>query len=236
MTLTKVARKNVARKRAAKKIGRPRHQRGQAPQTRDRILRCAIREFSLQGYRGGRVQRIVNDARVTLRLIYHYFGGKEDLYLACLERVFVEIRRAEQELELRALPPLEGMRKLIDFTFDHLRSRADFIGLVRSENQLGSKGVLGRSRLVPSLTAPILVVIQDILERGCRQGVFRGDVDPVQFFVTLQALCSVHISNRTTLSTILTTDLGDAAWLEARRAHLHEVLLAYLRQPSRAHR
>jgi AcrR family transcriptional regulator len=216
-------------KKKNRRIGRPRHNGGEAPQTRERILRCAIREFAQQGFRGGRVERIVDDAKVNLRLIYHYFGGKEELYLACLERIFVEMRRAEQALELGALPPVEGMRKLIDFTFDHLSSHPEFIGLVRSENQLGLKGVLGRSRLVPSLTAPLLVVIEDLLERGRREGVFRKDVDAVQFFVTLQALGVVHLANRSTLSAILSTDLADPAWLKARRRHGHEVLFAYLR-------
>ena len=220
--------------RRAKRTGRPRHNGGEAPQTRERILRCAMREFAQQGFRGGRVERIVADAKVNLRLIYHYFGGKEGLYLACLERVFVDMRRAEQALELGALPPVEAMNKLIDFTFDHLAGHPEFVGLVRSENQLGSQGVLGRSRLVKSLTAPLLVVIEDVLARGAREGVFRKDVNAVQFFVTLQAVAIVHLANRSTLSEVLSTDLGDPAWLKARRQHGHEVLFAYLRPAARS--
>lgn len=225
----------MPKKAALRRTGRPRLNRGKAPRTRERILRCAIREFAQQGYRGGRVERIVDDAGVNLRLIYHYFGGKEELYLACLERVFVELRRAEHALELRALPPEEAMRKLIDFTFDHLSRHPEFIGMVRSENQLGSKGVLRRSRLVRTLTAPLLVIIEDLLERGRRDGVFRSHVDAVHFFITLQALATVHIANRTTLSAILDTDLADPAWLKTRRRHGHEVLFSYL-SPPRAQR
>ena len=162
----------MRKKAALRRTGRPRLDGGKAPQTRERILRCAIREFAQQGYRGGRVERIVDEAGVNLRLIYHYFGGKEELYLACLERVFVELRQAEHALELRALPPAEAMRKLIDFTFEHLSRHPEFIGMVRSENQLGDKGLLRRSRLVRTLTAPLLVIIEDLLERGRRDGVF----------------------------------------------------------------
>jgi TetR/AcrR family transcriptional regulator len=221
----------MPKKAVSRKIGLPRLHGGKAPQTRERILRCAIREFAQQGYRGGRVERIVDGAGVNLRLIYHYFGAKEALYLACLERVFVELRRAEHALELRTLPPEEAMRKLIDFTFDHLSRHPEFLGMVRSENQLGPKGVLSRSRLVRTLTAPLLVIIEDLLERGHREGLFRGGVDAVQFFITLQALLTLHISNRGTLSAILDTDLADPAWLKARRRHAHEVLFSYLRPP-----
>jgi len=210
------------------KVGRPRRKNGVAPRTRERILKAAIREFSRQGYRGGRVERIAKDARANLRMIYHYFGGKEGLYMASLERVYVEMRRAEQALELSALPPLEAMRTFIDFTFDYLSRHPEFIGLVMSENQIGA-GYLRRSRLVPSLTPPLLAVIEDLLERGRKERVLRNDVDPVQFFVTLHSICYLHIANRNTLSVIFHADLSDPTWLELRRRHVHDVLFAYLR-------
>jgi len=214
-----------------KKAGRPPRRKGVAPRTRERILKAAIRQFARQGYRGGRVERIAKDARVNLRMIYHYFACKEGLYVASLERVYVEMRRAEQELELSALAPFEAMRKFIDFTFDHLARHPEFIGLVISENQIGA-GYLRRSRLVPSLTPPLLAVIEDLLERGSKEQIFRVDVDPVQFFVTLHSMCYLHIANRNTLSVIFRADLSDPAWLAARRRHVHEVLFAYLRPPA----
>jgi TetR/AcrR family transcriptional regulator len=196
--------------------------------TRERILRAAIAEFSKQGYRGGRVQRIGRDSRANLRMIYHYFGGKEGLYIATLERVYVEMRRAEQQLELTALAPLKAMRRFIDFTFDHLAGHPEFIGLTLSENQHGAR-YLKRSQLVSSLTPPLLAVIRDILERGRREGVFRGDIDAVQLFVTLHSLCYLHLSHKSTLSVILHSDLTERKWLAERRRHVEDVLLAYLR-------
>lgn len=195
--------------------------------TRERILKAAVREFARQGYRGGRVQRIVKDARANPRMIYHYFGGKEGLYLASLERVYLDVRRAEQALELRALPPREGMRRFIDFTFDHFARHTEFIGLLVSENQLGARYVR-RSKLIPSLTPSLLAAIEDLLARGRRTRQFRNGVDPVQFFITLHALCYLHVSNRSTLSVMFQRDLADGAWLAARRRHVRDVLFAYL--------
>ncbi len=213
-----------------KKNGGSKRKVGTLP-TRERILRSAILEFSKQGYRGGRVQRIGRDSHANLRMIYHYFGGKEGLYIATLERVYVEMRRAEQQLELTALVPLEAMRRFIDFTFDHLAGHPEFIGLTLSENQQGAR-YLRRSELVSSLTPPLLAVIRDILERGRREGVFRGDVDAVQLFVTLHSLCYLHLSHKSTLSVILHSDLADDKWLAARRRHVEDVLFAYLRPPA----
>jgi TetR/AcrR family transcriptional regulator len=216
--------------RAGKKLrkGNGKARREGALPTRERILRAAIMEFSKQGYRGGRVERIGKDSRVNLRMIYHYFGGKEGLYVATLERVYVEMRRAEQQLELTALAPLEAMRRFIDFTFDHLAGHPEFIGLTLSENQHGAR-YLRRSELVSSLTPPLLAVIRDILERGRKDGVFRGDVDAVQLFVTLHSLCYLHLSHKSTLSVILHSDLADQEWIAARRRHVEDVLFSYLR-------
>jgi AcrR family transcriptional regulator len=211
-----------------KKVGRPPRKKGNAPGVRDAILKFAIREFAQQGYRGGRIERIASDARVNMRMIYYYFGGKEQLYLASLEQVYVDMRQAEQALELGSLSPTQAMDKLIDFTFDHLAHHPEFIGLVASENRLGA-AYLRRSRRVPRITAPFLEVIDDVLARGRDRGTFRRDVDALQFFITLHGLCYVHIANRATLSVIFRTNLSDPAWLAARRQHVRDVLLAYLR-------
>jgi TetR/AcrR family transcriptional regulator len=206
--------------------GRARMVPGTVP-TRERILRAAISEFAEQGYRGGRVERIAKQASANLRMIYHYFGGKEDLYVATLEHVFVEMRGADQQPELSKLPPVEAMQKFIGYTFDHLSSHREFVGLTLSENQLGAR-YLDRSKLVRSMTPSLLAVIRDLLERGRVARVFRSDVDPVQLFVTLQALCYLHIANRHTLSVIFEADLSAPKWLAERRQHVCDVLMAYL--------
>lgn len=226
-----MTRRETSGKLASTKADAARVNRRAPAPTRDRILKAAVKEFSRQGFRGGRVERIARDASANLRMIYHYFGDKEGLYLAGLEHVYLDVRRAERALELDQLAPEEGVRRFVEFTFDHFMHHPEFIGMLMSENQLGAK-YLRRSRLVPTLTPPLLAAIQDLLERGQRAKVFRGDVDPVQFFVTLHALCYLHGANRNTLSVIFQTDLSDPAWLAARRQHVLEVVFSYLVPPT----
>ena len=49
-------------------------------------------EFCARGYSGARTARIADRARCNIRMIYYYFGSKEALYIAALERVYGEIR------------------------------------------------------------------------------------------------------------------------------------------------
>jgi AcrR family transcriptional regulator len=48
--------------------------------TRARILAAAVQEFAAKGFAGARVARIARRARVNKRMLYHYFGNKDDLF------------------------------------------------------------------------------------------------------------------------------------------------------------
>jgi AcrR family transcriptional regulator len=54
--------------------------------SRERILKAAFREFAAQGLAGARVDRIARSAAINKRMLYHYFGGKEDLFREVLRR------------------------------------------------------------------------------------------------------------------------------------------------------
>ena len=43
--------------------------------------------------------------RTTKRMIYYYFGGKEQLFVAVLERAYTAIREAEREVDVDAPGP-----------------------------------------------------------------------------------------------------------------------------------
>src|SRR5437879_2231275 len=54
--------------------------------TRERILAAALKEFSTKGLAGARVDRIARRARINKRMLYHYFGHKDDLFREILRR------------------------------------------------------------------------------------------------------------------------------------------------------
>ena len=195
--------------------------------TKDRILAAAVQEFSENGFGGARIERIAGAAGANLRMLYHYFGNKEQLYLASLEAVYRDVREAEAKLRLSELAPNAGIRRLAHFTFDYFTSHPEFVGLLTSENLLHGSHVR-QSRIVPETALPLMDSIRDLLARGARERVFRGGIDVVQFFITLHAVCYLHVSNRHTLSSMLQRDLSDPKWLARRRAHVTDVLLRYL--------
>src|SRR3979490_3627602 len=98
--------------------------------SRARMLGAARIEFVSHGLSGGRVDRIAEQSGVNKNLIYHYFGSKDALYLAVLERIYADLRARQQDQDLRDLPPVEGMKRLVSNTLDHFVATPDLLRLV----------------------------------------------------------------------------------------------------------
>ena len=89
-----------------------------AGRTAKKILQAAAAEFSQKGLSGARVDTIAERARSNKRMLYHYFGNEEQLFLSVLEEAYAQIRAQENNLNLENLPPEEAVRKLVKFTFN----------------------------------------------------------------------------------------------------------------------
>ena len=169
--------------------------------TRAAILDAATVEFAARGLDGARVDTIARRACVNKRMIYHYFGDKEGLYLAVLEATYGAIRRAEIGLDLAARDPVHGMRELILFTWGYFIDHPEFLSLLGTENLLKARH-LKRSTRILDLHSPLVEMLADVLRRGAAQGLFRPDVDPMRLYITIAALGFFYLSNRYTLSAI----------------------------------
>lgn len=141
------------------------------PRTRDaeatqaRILAAAKREFARNGLGGARVDEIAEKAKANKRMIYHYFGSKEDLFQTVLEQAYLDIRTAEQKLELDDLEPKEALERLVRFTWGYYIKNPEFITLVNSENLHRAKH-LKKSELIRNASRRFVDMVSGILKRG----------------------------------------------------------------------
>jgi AcrR family transcriptional regulator len=197
--------------------------------TRAAILAAATAEFTAKGLTGARVDAIAKSAGANKRMIYHYFGDKDGLYLAVLEATYAAIRTAELELHLGDRDPVEGMRELVRFTWAYFIAHPEFLSLLGTEN-LNKASYLKRSKRIRELHSPLVGMISGLLERGEHERVFRPGVDPVQLYVTIAALGFFYLSNRHTLSTIFGRDLSGPKSLAEREQHIVDVVLTYLKR------
>jgi AcrR family transcriptional regulator len=206
--------------------------RGLGPRDPERtsasILAAAVAEFTEKGYAGARIDAIAERSGANKRMIYHYFGDKDGLYMAVLESAYVGIRSAEAELHLADLEPVEAIERLVGFTWDYFIAHPEFLSILSTEN-LHRARFLKKSKRVLQLHSPLVSMISDVLKRGAGRGVFRRDADPVYVYISIASLGIFYLSNRWTLSTIFTRDLTAQPEIRAWGRHIAAVILGYLR-------
>lgn len=200
--------------------------------TKQRILECATTEFADHGYAGARIEAIVGAAGVNISLLYQYFESKEKLFIAVMEGAYGLVRASHRELDVRQRPPREAMEALLRRTFRIFVENPHVIGLLNSENVHHGRHIL-KSPYIRSLYLPLLETLGDVLGRGAAAGVFRGDVDPLDFFVSMNGIGYFYLSNRYTLGVILNREMMSAEALSRHEEHIVQVLLGYLRPESR---
>ena len=198
-----------------------------ADETRNNILEVAASEFADKGLDGARIDEIAEKTASSKRMIYYYFGGKDELYRAVLERSYAGIRNHEMVGDFEQLPALEAMRSHVEQSFNYQTSHPEFARLVMNENIHRAahlkhvEGIKERNRMVISS-------LRLIIDKGIAEGVFRDDIDPVDLHMSISALCVFNVSNRYTFSTIFNRDIGAPNALAKRRAQVVEMILRWV--------
>jgi AcrR family transcriptional regulator len=205
--------------------------RRDADLTRKRILDAATVEFAKKGLGGARVDEIALRSKSNKRMIYHYFGSKDDLFTAVLEAAYLGIRTAEQTLHLDELEPETAIRRLVEFTWNYYLDNPEFLTLVNSANLHRAKH-LKSSAVIRKTSNRFVQMVKEILDRGVAKGVFRRGIDPVQLNITIAAVCYYYFTNRFTGAIIFERDYMAKENLSARlKFNLDTILRMVLKAP-----
>jgi len=198
-----------------------------AEATRARILQAAYDAFASKGLAGARVDEIAEAADINKRMIYVYFGNKEQLFLTVLEEAYADMRAHERALKLTDLAPRAALEKLVTFTWTYYLAHPGFLRLLNSENLHQARHVKA-SRKIREMHFPFVEMAHDILAKGAASGEFRPGVDPAQLQINISALGYYYLTNRYTASVVYNTDLGAPAALEKRHAVILDTILRYV--------
>ncbi len=196
--------------------------------TRLGILDSALVEFSDNGLSGARVDAIAARTQTTVRMIYYYFGSKEELYRAVLERAYASMRAAEVDLRLQDLAPADAIRRLAGHAFDHHEANPRFVRLVSIEN-IHKAEHLARSPEIEVMNRTVLASIQAVLDRGQADGSFQAGATAMEVHLLITAFCFFRVANRYTLGAVFRQDPLDPALRAGQRAMLVRSVLEYLR-------
>ena len=199
---------------------------GNAEQTRQRILAAAEAEFSELGLYGARVDAIAQRADANKRMIYAYFGNKEQLYATVLTAVYSRMADAERELLTDQLPASERIRRIVAVYFHFLQQHPTFVRLLMWEN-LNYAGVIRASQAHVS-KGWALKALEETITGGMADGSFRPDIDPENAVLAINMMCFSYFSNIHTMSYLLEKDLSSEAAVAGYTADVTEMILRYL--------
>jgi AcrR family transcriptional regulator len=134
-------------------MSRPVHADAEA--TRSRILESAVTLFAEHGLGSTSVRDVAGAAGVSLAMVGHYFGSKDDLYEACIGAMYAELAQMKDALgrELAsdgALDELLGRAVVVSFRFAREHKTAVRL-LVRAAVSTGELHPEGRKLLLSAL-------------------------------------------------------------------------------------
>ncbi len=188
-----------------------------------RILAAAREVFAAQGLDGARVDEIADRAGINKRMLYHYFGSKDDLFGAVLDELYEAICRDSAALDLETGSPREAITRLVDFVVDFYLANPHAITLLNDENLHLARHLKTSSR-VREINLPFEEMIDKVLVRGARGGELRSGISGAHLYISIVGLTYYYLSNGRSLSVFFDRDLYDPSELKRWRAHVHDVI------------
>ncbi len=198
--------------------------------TIQRILDAASAEFGMCGVEGARIDDVAKRAGVTKQLIYYYYGSKDQLYEAVLDRAS---ENAVDPLILdnyELMAPRDAIYLLLSRIFDQYRQRPMLTAMTLDQNLHNCAHISARSKLRRG-TPEVVAKFAELVERGIALGDFRPEIDPHRFFATaIVAITGCFFTGRT-MSTYLELDFTSDAGIELWRKDSLDFIMTALTVP-----
>jgi AcrR family transcriptional regulator len=126
-----------------------------AEATRQRMLGAAVELFAERGLGSTSVRDVAGAAGVSLAMVHHYFGSKDELYDACIDATYAELSAMKGALALELVSPaplaeLFGRAVVTSFRFAREHRTAVRL-IVRAAVSSGELHPRGRKLLLEAL-------------------------------------------------------------------------------------
>jgi AcrR family transcriptional regulator len=159
--------------RQRRRAGRP--AAAASAETRERILRAAMRCFATAGYGRTSNRQIAESAGVTSPALYHYFDSKADLYAAVHDHGLEAVLHAYRDALARHDGSLDQLCALVESSIDLNRAHpglAEFLAITPLELDRHSE-LATRLRVSGE---SVRKVYREVLERGVARGELPQDL------------------------------------------------------------
>ena len=191
----------------------------------EQIIDIATQEFVEKGLAGARIDEIAGKA--TKRKIYYYFGGKDELYRAVLERAYRRVRDSEGGVDIEQGSALEALRRLIEHDVRYHSQHPELVRLVMNEN-IHRAEHLKQIENMPEANRKVVAMLTRLIERGEAEGTFRTGIDPIKLHMNMTALSFYNVSNQFTFSHNFGLDMSSPEAVEQRAREVADIITAWV--------
>src|SRR5271170_5742626 len=191
--------------------------------TRERILSAALKEFAAKGFAGARVDEIARRANINKRMLYHYFGDKEDLFKAVLRR---KISERQAWAEASSGEPTETL----PFWFEAACKDIDWVRMLEWEalQNAGQKVIDDKER-----RATVARGLERIRQRQAR-GQISSEFDPRHVMLAMRSLTWFPVAFPQLTEMIMGRSVFDSRFQRERTEFLKKFAVAF--QPANGQR
>lgn len=197
--------------------------------TKKRILFAAEEEFAQKGFYGARVDEIAECAEVNKRMLYAYFGNKEELYKTVLLNVYNSLSLAEDRLieNDKNTDAATAVRNVIGLYFDFLKNNDNFVRMLMWEN-LNNANCL-KSAKTQNIKKNMIDYIEKKICEGKIEGIFSRNASAQRVTTALLTFVFSYFSNKHTLSLVLDKNLASEKELNTHREFVCDLIINYLK-------
>jgi len=156
--------------------------------TRQRILKSALKEFASHGFAGARMEHIAKVARINKAMIFYYFSSKEKLYQEVVESVFKKVSPGFYKL-ISGLPSAElFLEAAVDLYCGLFEQNADFVKMVALELIQNPQNIISAvQKVFLEQTPPGPSKLLELIDQWYKENVIT-DGDSLQFMLNVVSL------------------------------------------------
>ncbi|WP_148278027.1 TetR/AcrR family transcriptional regulator [Desulfobacula toluolica] len=143
----------------------------------NRILKAAIQVFSNKGYNTATISDIAGAANVAEGTIYTYFDNKKDMLFSIPKKRFCALKNSMGEM-FNIKMPVRKLRRFIRLLFTTFMGDRDFLRVFLLDIKLNKQFYASP---VYKDYINYISILEDILEEGKEQCVFRKSINPRLF-------------------------------------------------------